>query len=180
MKFSRIDYSVTPIKEFRVSASKLPSEKELQPQVYTANIFAKNSVFAQARLLQMLNQQYKIKSRDAVVLETKEIEQARDFTFKNFGISYVYRKGSEKHDGYKEVRHMNRALAVAAMYQEFGSCHKIPCSDIFITEVKQLKDEEVTKVKVLSYLGKEVAFPVFHKIPNTKADVVPANQEIFT
>lgn len=89
MQFSKIDYSVSPIKEYRVSASKTPTKKEPLPQVYSSNIFAKNPCLAQARMQKMLTQQYKIKATNSIILETHEIEQDKDLSFKNYGIKFV-------------------------------------------------------------------------------------------
>lgn len=177
--FSKVDYSTTQIKEYRVSACKTPSVKEPQPQVFSATVFAKNSVFAQARMLKMLNKQYKMKPSNTVIIETREIEEDTDFTFKNYGIKFVYRTKSGLCNGYKEIRHINRVLAVSDLYQEFGSKHKLSSSKIFVYEIRQLADEEVTKTKILSYMGEDTAFPVFDKVPNTEAEVVSVNYNIF-
>jgi len=179
MRFSKIDFSKTPIKEFRISGCREPSEKEPQPQVYASTVFAVNSVMAQSKFLKFLNEQYKIKSRDAVVLETNEIEQDKDFVMKNYGITLVYRTGSIVQNGYKEIRSINRALAVADMYQEIGTRHKVKASEIDIVSIVQVPDAEVTKAKVLSYVGKDVMFPVFINASNTEEEMVPSTTDIF-
>lgn len=82
-------------------------------------------------------------------------------------------------NAYKEVRHVNRVLAVSDLYQEFGAIHKLKSFHIYIYEVKRLADDEVTKTKILSYIGEDVMFPVFVKVPNTEAEIVSMKTELF-
>jgi len=179
MQFSKIDYVKTPIKEYRVYGCRKPSEKEPQPQIFASNVFAIDTVYAQARFLKLANKQHKIKATDAVIVRIEKIEQDTDLELKNYGIKFVYRTRNGLQNAYKEIRHVNRALAVSDLYQEFGSKHKIKSELIYIFDVRELADDEVTKAKILSYIGKDVMFPVFFKVPNTDADIVPASVDIF-
>lgn len=179
MQFSKVDYSKTSIGEYRVTACRTPTEKEPQPQIFSSTVFAKNAIFAQARMLKLLNAQYKIKPTGAVIVETREVRQSDDLELKNYGIKFLYRTRSGLQNAYKEIRHCNRVLAVSDLHQEFGSRHKIPSHLIYIIEVKQLEDDEVTKTKILSYMGNDVMFPVFLKVPNTEVDVVSSKANIF-
>lgn len=179
MQFSKIDYARTAIKEYKVYGCRTPTEKEPRPQIFASTIFAIDTVYAQARFLKLINKQHKVKATDALIVRVEEVPQDNDFELKNYGIRFVYRTRSGLQNAYKEIRHVNRTLAVSDLYQEFGSRHKIPSELIYIFEVKQLADDEVTKAKVLSYMGEDVMFPVFFKVPNTDADVVPASADIF-
>lgn len=179
MRFSKIDYSATPIKEYKVYGCRTPSATEPQPQIFASSIFAKDTVYAQARFLKLINKQYKIKATNATILRVEEVEQDKDMELKNYGIKFVYRTRAGLQNAYKEVRHVNRVLAVSGLNQEFGARHKIASHEIYIYDVRQLKDEEVKKAKILSYMGDDVMFPVFLKVPNTEAEVVPATADIF-
>lgn len=179
MLYSKIDYSVAPIKEYRAFISKKPTTTEPIPQVFASTIFAKNVCLARASIEKLLKNQYKIKPDDAVVLEIKEIEQERDFVFRNYGIKFTYKTKSSLQNGYKEIRNMNRVLAVSDLYQEFGAGNKIKSCFINIIEVNELPDDKVTKTRVLSYLGDNVMFPIFYKVPNTEQDCVPASIDLF-
>lgn len=66
------------------------------------------------------------------------------------------------------VRYLNRALAVADLHQSFYAIHKIKASDINIYKM----DVKLRRAKVLAYVGKDVEFSVFNKIPNTTGDFV--------
>lgn len=179
MQFSKVDYSVTPIKEYRIHGCKTPTEAEPRPQIFASTVFAIDSVYAQSRFLKLINKQHGIKSTATTILRVEEVPQDNDFVLKNYGINFTYKTRSGLQNAYKEVRHINRALAIADLLQEFGSCHKVRACCIYIIGIKELADEEVTKTKVLSYMGKDVMFPVFHKVPNTDADIVPETVEIF-
>lgn len=179
MQFSRRNYGYTNIKEFRIFGCKKPTEDEPKPQVFASNIFAPNSVVAQSKFFKITNKQYKIKSSNGVIIKTEEVEQDNDFVMKNYGIRFTYRSRSGLLNGYKEIRHVNRVLAVASLYNEFGSKHKVKNNEFYIVEIKQLADDEVTKSRILSFVGKDVKFPIFNKESNTDAEVVPASVDIF-
>lgn len=179
MLFSRKDYGRTSIREFRIHGCKKPSESEPQPQIFVSTIFAPNAVVAQSRFFKLMSKQYKIKATGGVVAKIEEVGQDSDFAMKNYGIRFTYRTRTGLHNGYKETRHINRVLAVASFHNEFGSKHKLGSHEIYIIEVKQLADDEVTKSRVLPYVGKDVRFPVFNKESNTDAEVVPATVDIF-
>lgn len=179
MNFSKIDYSTTLIKEYRVHGCRRPSEREPQPQIFVSTLFAINPVFARASFAKLLNKQHKIKQTECEILNIEEVPQDDDFELKNYGIDFVYRTKNGLQNGYKETRNINKVLAVWDLYQEVGTHHKIPHSQVSILNIRVLKDEEVKKAKILSYTGNDVAFPVFGSHPNTKKEYVPHTVDIF-
>lgn len=179
MQFSKLDYTATPLKEYRVHGCRRPSEKEPQPQIFVATVFAINTVFARSRFAQMVCKQHKIKSTECEILRIEEVPQDNDFELKNYGIDVVYRAKNVLQNAYKEVRHINRVLAVAELQKEFGARHRVKASQVFVRSIRVLGDDEVTKPHVLSYIGEEVAFPVFFHVPNTTKEFVPATTEVF-
>lgn len=179
MLFSKRNYGSTNVKEFRVYGCKRPSEGEPQPQVFVSTLFAPNTVVAQSRFFRLMSKQYKIKATNGVVIKIEEVEQDSDFVMKNYGIRFTYRSRTGLLNGYKEIRHINRVLAVASLHNEFGSKHKLNNHEIYIIEVKQIADDEVSKSRILSYVGKDVRFPIFNKESNTDAETVPVSVDIF-
>lgn len=179
LDFSKKDYSKTNIKEFCVYGSKLPSVKEPSPQVFVSTIFAPNTVVAESRYFKLLNKQYKIKATKGAIIKIEEVEEKKDFSMKNYGIKFLYRSRTGLLNGYKETRHVSRVLAVSSFYNEFGSKHKLNSHEIYIISVDQLADEDVTKARILSFVGKDVKFPIFNNESNTDADVVPVSVNIF-
>jgi len=179
MQFSKQNYGISTTKEFRITGCKKPSEKEPSPQLFTSTVFAPNSVVAQSKFFRMLTTQFKIKARHGVVVRIEEVEQDSDFVIKNYGITFTYRTRTGLCNGYKEVRHISRASAIHDLYTEFGSKHKLKQHEFYVVDIKQLADEEVTKSKILSYVGKDVKFPVFCKQPNVDLEVVPVSADIF-
>lgn len=179
MQFSKSNHSKNNITEFRIHGCKKPSQKEPHPQLFSSIVFAPNSVVAQSKFFKMTTKQYKIKPTNGVIAKIEEVEQDNDFVVKNYGIKFTYRTRTGLCNAYKEIRHINRVLAVESLYNEFGSKHKLNQNEFYIIEVKQLADEEVTKSKVLSYVGKDVKFPIFFKESNTDAEVVPTTVSIF-
>lgn len=179
MLFSKRNYGYTNVKEFKIHGSKLPTDKEPSPQIFVSTIFAPNSVVAESKFFKLMNKQYKIKATKGVVLKCEEVSQDNDFVLKNYGIKFVYRSRTGLLNGYREIRHVNRVLAVSSFYNEFGSKHKLRNDEFFIIEVNQIADEDVTKERVLSYVGKDVKFPIFNKESNTTAEFVSASTNIF-
>lgn len=179
MQFSKQNYAKCTTKEFNITGCKKPSEQEPHPQLFTANVFAPNSVVAQSKFFRMLTNQYKIKAKNGAIVRVEEVQQDDDFTVKNYGITFTYRTRTGLCNGYKEIRHLNRALAIHDLYMQFGSKHKLKQGDFYIVEIKQLADDEVTKSRILSYVGKDVKFPVFHKESNVEAETVPVTADIF-
>lgn len=179
MLYSKKNYANSCTKEFRIYGCKKPSAGEEHPQIFVSTVFAPNQVVAQSKFFKITNKQYKIKATNGVIVRIEEVEQDNDYVIKNYGIKFSYRTRSGLLNGYKEIRHINRALAVAGLCSEFGSRHKIKSSDIYIIDIKQLADDEVTKSKILSYVGKDVRFPIFNKESNTEAEVVPVSVDIF-
>ncbi|KAL6122310.1 ribosomal prt L18A [Nucleospora cyclopteri] len=179
MKFSKIDFSKSQIKEYRIHGCRRPSEKELSPQIYASTIFAVNSVVARSLFFKLLTKQYKIKATHGEVLRIEEIKQDDDFVVKNYRISFVYRTRTGFQNAYKEIRHINKVLAISALNQEFGSRHKVKHSDIYIISIDKISAEEATKPKCITYSAEEVKFPIFKKIPNTKQDFVAVDAQIF-
>lgn len=179
MQFSKKDYSHTKINEFKIQGSKKPTQQDPNPQLFVANIFAPNSVIAESKFWKILNKQYKIKQSNGMIARNEIVEQDNDYTVKNYGIRFTYRTRTGLLNGYKEIRHINRVLAVESLFNEFGSKHKLNQDEFNIVEIKQLSDEEVTKAKILSYVGKDVKFPIFFKDSNTSAETVSASANIF-
>lgn len=179
MQFSKRNYSTCSTKEFRIMGCKKPSEEEPSPQLFSATVFAPNSVVAQSRFFRILNNQFKIKAKNGVIVKIEEVEQDNDFAIKNYGITFTYMTRTGLCNGYKEVRNINRAMAIHDLYTDFGSKHKLKKNQFYIVEIKQLADDEVTKGKILPYIGKDVKFPVFFKQPNTDLEVVPVSADIF-
>ena len=179
MQFSKKDYSHTKICEFKIQGSKKPSTQDPNPQLFVANIFAPNSVVAESKFWRIMNKQYKIKQSNGIVARNEVVEQDNDYVVKNYGIRFTYRTRTGLLNGYKEVRHINKTLAVESLFNEFGSKHKLNQDEFNIVEIKQLNDNEVTKTKILNYVGKDVKFPIFFKESNTISEYVPASTNIF-
>lgn len=179
MLFSKKDYSNSTISEFKIQGTRKPTAKDPQPQLFVANVFAPNSVVAESKFWKILNKQYKIKQSNGIIARNEVVEQDKDCVVKNYGINFTYRTRTGLLNGYKEFRHITRTLAVETLYNEFGSKHKLNQHEFYIVSIKQLEDSEVTKARILSYVGKDVHFPIFLKDSNTKAETVPVSTNIF-
>ena len=179
MLFSERNYMAVGLNEYKIVASKIPTESEPAPAIYTSNIFAKNSVVARSLFAKLMSKQYKIKQSSMVVFNCELVKQDDDYEVKNYRIDFVYRTKTGKQNAYKEVRHVNKCCAINTLFQEFGSRHKLRGSDISIISIKQIDASEATKMKCLTYSAEDVKFPVFKKIPNVEKQFVPVSQNIF-
>ncbi|KAI5169464.1 large subunit ribosomal protein L18Ae [Pancytospora epiphaga] len=180
MKFSKIDYTSTPINEYRVYGCKEATVNEPQPQIFASTIFAIDTVYAKARFLQLMNKQQGLKGKRVSVLRVEEIPQETDLVLRNYSVTFTYRSRDGMHNACREVRNVNRVLAVADIYHEFGSVHKLKSNLIYIVDIKEISDSEVTSPKLLSYIGTDVMYPVFYKVPNVSAEIVPATLDIYS
>ncbi|KAM0681671.1 60S ribosomal protein L20B [Glugoides intestinalis] len=179
IQFSKRDNTKCSVKEYRIYGCKTPSEKEPQPQLFVSTIFASNAVIAESKFFKLITNQYKIKPSNGTVVKIEEVPQDNDFVVKNYGIRFTYRTRTGLCNGYKEVRHISKALAAHSFFTEFGSKHKLKQHEFYIIEFKQLADNEVTKSRILPYVGKDVKFPIFFKTPNTISEIVPISTDIF-
>ena len=177
--FSKIDYSATPLKEFKVYGCKKVTPEEPQPQIFVSTVFAKNAVIARSKFSRLLNKQFKIKPSRREIIKTEIVPQDDDFKLKNYGIHFVFRTKAGLQNGYKEVRHINRVLAVSDMFRDFCCRHKIRSSEVYIYKLNIIKDEDVRRTRVLPFVSKDVQFPVFFKVPNNMNLIVSSKADIF-
>lgn len=177
--FSKVDYFNVGLKEFRIHGCKTPSATEPVPTVFASTVFAKNAVVAKSIFFKILSKQYKIKATGGRILKCEEIKQADDFVVRNYKIDFTYRTRTGLQNAYKEIRHVNRCCAMNTLFQEFGSRHKLRINDFNIISIAEFAAEEATKPKCLTYGAEGVKFPIFKKVPNSKASFVPVSEEIF-
>ncbi|TBU12555.1 ribosomal protein L18a [Hamiltosporidium tvaerminnensis] len=167
--------------KFKIFGSKLPTEEEKEPQIYVANIFAKNDVYARSRFFNLLNTKHKIKSTKACVLKVVPItEDISEMVVKNYGIKFYYRSKRCFHNMYKEFRAISRISAVEKLFSDMGGRHEVKNDMIFIVSVSEISDEEVKRPGVKEFCGDEVMFPLFEKNINKKScTFVPKDSNIF-
>lgn len=169
MIFAKRNYTIPPYKEYRLKACLAPTEKNPQPQIYESIIYAKNHILARSKFFKLLNDKYKLKSSKLVLIDTEEIKEKITGEVKNYGISFVFRCKKGLQNSYREFRAVSRCSALDFLYRE--SAIRIRCKrdDIFIIEIKELKDDEIKTEKIAEFNKPDLKFPIFRKTNNTKA-----------
>ncbi|RVD92535.1 ribosomal L18A [Tubulinosema ratisbonensis] len=169
------------VKEFKVFGSKMPTEKEAFPQIFTMSLFAKNELIARSKFLKQLRIKHKIKSTSAVILKVEEqIEDLTNMTVKNYGIKFVFRsrKGSLQ-NMYKEFRAISRCDAVDSLFGDMASRHKVKSDDVFIVSINEKQKDELIRQKTIEFAEEGVYFPVFKKELIVKDDLVLKGTKLF-
>lgn len=170
----------TLFKEYKVYASKTPTEKEAQPQIFVSNIYAKNVVQARSKMSQILNKKHKIKPTNAVFLKVEEIPNGNDeYQIKNYGIQYVFQSRTGIHNMYKEFRGLSKCDVVGMLYQDMAGKHKAKECALKIVEVKELKNEDLKRLNVIQFTKDNVAFPLFRKRLATNEIILGENEKYF-
>lgn len=171
---------ITEYKEYKLYASKIPTESEPQPQIFVSTIYAKNSVSARSKLNKILEKQYKIKPCKSAILDIQQITEPNDeLVVKNYSISYVHRSKRGLHNMYKEFSALSRADAVSMLYHDMAGRHNAKSELINVVEVKEVSVEEMKRLKVIQYTKEDVRFPVFRKKINTKETFVPQGVKFY-
>ncbi|KAM0678797.1 60S ribosomal protein L18A [Binucleata daphniae] len=170
----------TLFKEYKIHASKKPTEKEAQPQIFVSNIFAKNIVQARSKMTQILNNKHKIKSTNTLFLKVEEIPNANEeCVIKNYGIQYVFRSRRGLHNMYKEFRGLSKCDVVGMLYQDMAGKHKAKEGSLKIVEVKELKADELKRLNVIQFTKENVSFPIFKKRLTKNEIIVNENEKYF-
>ncbi|KAL0264013.1 UNVERIFIED_CONTAM: hypothetical protein PYX00_010967 [Menopon gallinae] len=157
------------IKEYRIYGSKIPTEQEVEPQIFFHDVFAKNEIVARSRFNNLMKTRYKIKPGKLVVLKIEELlEDIKDMKIKNYGIQLVYRSKKGIHNMYKEFRSISRCKAVEMLFNDMAGRHKAKRDDIKIVSVKELATEELRRDKVIQFTKENVMYPIFKKKLNSK------------
>lgn len=150
------------LKEYIVYASEKPSEKNVSPQVYTCNVFAKNEVMAKSKTFNLLKKKYKIKSSGGVILKIDEVPQYTDVKARTFTVYAVYKVKTAVNHVNKEIRAITRAKAVEKLYQELWSRHSATPDCITVIDIKEISNEEITSKEIQQVIN-DPKYPIFDK-----------------
>lgn len=162
----------THMKEYKIAASRIPSNQHPCPQVYNATVYAINPVSAKSKLTKILTKQFKIKSTKTLIINLEKIEEEnKNMTIKNYGISYVFKSKGKLINMYKEFRGLSRCDAVSMLYHDMAGRHNAHKDNVMIVEVKEVEIEELKRSNVIQFTG-EVRFPCFRKKSNRRETFV--------
>ena len=169
------------IKEYRVYGSRIPSEKEVSPQIFFHNVFAKNEIVARSKFNNLLKQKHKIKATGTVVLKIEEIvENTEEMKIKNYGVRFVYgSKRGSRHNMYKEFRSVSRCGAVAMLFNDMAGRHRARNDEIRIVCIRELCDDDLRRSRTIEFSQADVMYPVFKKELNRKDTFVESGTDVF-
>lgn len=168
------------IKEYKVYGSKIPTEKELSPQIFFHVVFARNEIIARSKFNNLLKSSYKIKATKSMILKIEEvIEDLSEMRVRNYGIQFVYRSRRGLHNMYKEFRSISRCKAVEMLFCDMAGRHRARSDEIRIVSVKELSLEGLRRDRVIEFASDNVMYPVFKKELNRRDTFVPQNTNLF-
>ncbi|KCZ75730.1 hypothetical protein H311_03285 [Anncaliia algerae PRA109] len=169
------------VKEYKIYGSKIPTEQEAFPQIYTMNIFAKNEIVARSKFLKQLRIKHKIKASATVILRCEENkEDYSNMSVQNYGIKFVYRsKKGTLLNMYKEFRAISRCDAVDSLFNDMASKHKVKKSEIFIVSINQLEKNDLLRQRVAEFAEEGVQYPIFKKELAVTEDLVVKGTKLF-
>lgn len=178
MDFAKRNYTIPPFKEYKLSACLAPTEKNPQPQIYEANMYAKNHVLARAKFFRLLNDKYKLKPSKLVLIDAQEVKEEVTGEVKNYGINFVFRCKRGLQNSYREFRAISRCSALDFLFREAALRIRCKRNDIFVIDIKELADDEIKTGKVAEFNQEDLKFPVFNKYANVRDLFVPVDTDL--
>eukprot|EP00994_Dinema_validum_P004342 NODE_2382_length_708_cov_644.763278_g1934_i0.p2 GENE.NODE_2382_length_708_cov_644.763278_g1934_i0~~NODE_2382_length_708_cov_644.763278_g1934_i0.p2 ORF type:complete len:181 (+),score=47.48 NODE_2382_length_708_cov_644.763278_g1934_i0:96-638(+) len=157
------------IRHYVVVGRKVPDEKDPNPTVFKATIFAQNHVVAKQRFWSLMRKQNKVKKAGGQLLQVRQVREKNIKTIKNYSILLRFTTKTGVMNVTKEFRDVSLCGAVHQMYMNMGSLHRATYASIDIIGTTILKAKEVSRPNVKQFLKHHVKFPLMqHRTKITK------------
>ena len=138
----------------------LPSEAEPEPTVYRMKLWSTDPVRARSKFWYFLRKLRKVKKANGQVVACHEIFEARPTTVKNFGIWVRYASRTGEHNAYKEYRDTTLNGAVAQLYEEMGSRHRVRAACLQIIKTATVPAAAAKREATKQFHSKAIRFPL--------------------
>ena len=151
---------------FLIYARPAPTEKNPEPKIVAARVYAPNAVFARSRFWKLNLRHFKLRRTQAQLLKVQEIFEKDARRAKNYGIYLKYRSHVGIHNTFKEYRDTTANGAIEQMYSEMAGNHKARRAEIEILNVKKLAKEELRERKPRCLIWedqKEIQYPLWKR-----------------
>jgi len=156
------------MKQYQVVGRKAPTEEFPNPEAYRMIIFAPNPTVAKSKFWYSMHQFRKMKKTTGEILDVNEIVEKNTTQVKTFGIWLRYDSRSGTHNMYREYRDIKLTGAVTQLYDEMAGRHRTRPRSIQIIRTGTVATEDVKRVNTLQFTGKNVKFPLPHRVVSAK------------
>jgi len=119
-----------------------------------------SQVRAKSKFWYFLRKLRKVKKANGQVVACHEIFEARPTTIKNFGIWVRYASRTGEHNAYKEYRDTTLNGAVAQLYEEMGSRHRVRAACLQIIKTATVPAAAAKRESTKQFHSKAVRFPL--------------------
>ena len=117
-------------------------------------------VRAKSKFWYFLRKLRKVKKANGQVVACHEIFEARPTTVKNFGIWVRYASRTGEHNAYKEYRDTTLNGAVAQLYEEMGSRHRVRAACLQIIKTATVPAAAAKREATKQFHSKAIRFPL--------------------
>ena len=153
-------------RQFLIYGRALPTEKNPEPKVCVAKVFAKNEAFARSKFWRLNLKDHKLKRTHGEILKIQEIHEKPTSVARNFGIFLKYRSRTGIHNIFKEFRDVSLAGAVSQMYNEMGGNYKVNAEKVQVINTVELSTDQlkVRNPRCLQWAdATKIAYPIWRK-----------------
>jgi large subunit ribosomal protein L18Ae len=117
-------------------------------------------VRAKSKFWYFLRKLRKVKKANGQVVACHEIFEKRPTTVKNFGIWVRYASRTGEHNAYKEYRDTTLNGAVAQLYEEMGSRHRVRSACLQIIKTATVPASAAKRESTKQFHSKAIRFPL--------------------
>lgn len=146
--------------QYQVVGRHLPTEADPEPTLYRMKLWATDEVRAKSKFWYFLRKLRKVKKANGQVVACHEIFEKRPTTVKNFGIWVRYASRTGEHNAYKEYRDTTLNGAVAQLYEEMGSRHRVRSACLQIIKTATVPASAAKRESTKQFHSKDIRFPL--------------------
>lgn len=150
--------------QYQVVGRHNPTEKMREPPIYRMKIWATDPVRAKSKFWYFLRKLRRVKKNNGQIISINEIFEKRPTATSNYGLWLRYQSRTGTHNMYKEYRDTTLNGAVAQMYDEMASRHRVRAPEIHIIKTSTVAPSECKRENVMQFLDSKIKFPITHKL----------------
>ena len=153
-------------RQFLIYGRALPTEKNPQPKVCVAKLFAKNEAFARSHFWKLNLRNHKLKKSHGEIIKIQEIHEKEHLAAKNIGVFLRYKSRSGIHNLFKEFRNVTVKGAVNQLYSEMAGAYHIDNEKVQIINTVELEKDDlrIKNPRCLQWNDtNNLAFPLWRK-----------------
>ncbi|EAR97130.3 60S ribosomal protein L18a (macronuclear) [Tetrahymena thermophila SB210] len=152
------------VRQYVVSAARLPIEQGTKPEILQMRVFARDEVHAKTKFWYNMRKLNKIKRSQGRILSVNEIYEKSLNTVKTYGIVLKYQSRTAIHNMYKEYRDVSLNGAVSQLIQDMAGNHRAQPDTIQIIRTATLEPKDIKRPATLAMRNAALKFPIVKTI----------------